>query len=169
METVERTNHAADEPVRHERRWVMLAMVVAAALALGGLGGWLIRGADDGDPGHEIEVSTGELTDRQQEMLRVIEELDAALRSGAADAALVERLFVPQGVYSIRNIDYRVDDGSLAQHFERGSDTSALLYPAALVGGDVVVRLGDYSGTYSQTFRFTSSGEVRIIWGHIQN
>lgn len=77
---------------------------------------------------------------------------------------------MPQGFYSIRDTEYRVDDGSLAQHFERGSDTSAALYPAALVADDVIVRLGDYSGTYSQTFRLPPpSGKVLIIWAHIQN
>ncbi|MGI9643978.1 MAG: hypothetical protein ACR2O6_01550 [Ilumatobacteraceae bacterium] len=169
METMERPEQTTDETTRHDRQPLALVLIAIVALLLGGLGGWLMWGADDGATEEVIEVTSGELTDRQQEMLRTIEELDAAVQSGTADAALVERLFVPQGIYSTRDTEYRVDDGSLATHFERGSDTSAALHPAALVADDVAVRLGSYGGTYSQTFRFTPSGEVLIIWAHIQN
>ena len=169
METTERPVQAPDTEQHGRYTLVFVAVVGVVALFLGGLGGWLIGSSDDS--GDDVtEVVTGVVTDRQHEMLQITKELDAALQAGTADAALVDRLFVPQGIFSIRNsFEYRADDGSLAQFFERGSDASAALYPPALVADDMIVRLGDYSGKYSQTFKFTSTGEVLIIWVHIQS
>lgn len=163
METIERTEQAPEAGQRSRSTLLVVVVVGVVALALGGLGAWLM-GASDDSSDDVTEVVTGEVTDRQQEMLLIIDELDAALQAGTADAALVDRLFVPQGVYVINeDLEYRADDGSLAEFFERGSDRSAALYAPALVVDDMVVKLGNYGGGYSQTFKFTSSGEVLII------
>ncbi len=178
METIRHPSKAPETGQRHVQapetgqrgRYTTLVVIAVAVVVVFAvvLGGWLIGSSDDSS-GDVTEVVTAEITDRQQEMLQIIEELDAALQAGTADAALVDRLFVPQGVYSVTDTDYRADDGSLAQLFELGSDRSQALYPPALVADDVVVRLGDYGGSYSHTFMFTSSEEVLIIWAHIQN
>ncbi len=167
METMERAATTAPESGRKGGP-LFVVVVAVVAMVFGGLAGWFI-GTDDSteDTAEVTEVITGELTERQQEMLRSVEELDAAMQAGTADAALVDRLFVPQGIYTIgAGLEYRVDDGTLSDFFERGSDRSASLYPPVLVADDVVVRLGDYGGSYSQTFKFTPTGEVLIIWSH---
>ena len=149
--------------------WSILGI---GALALGSVACGASDDASDsaGDASEITEVVTGQLVERQQEMLQIVEALDASLQAGSADAALVDRLFVPQGIYRIGGAEYRADDGTLAEFFELGSDRSAAPFPPALVADDLVVRLGDYGGgKYSQTVRFTSSGEVLIIWSQITN
>ena len=70
----------------------------------------------------------------------------------------------------VGNQQPRADDGTLAEHFELGSNRASEPCPGVLVADTTVVRLGAYSGTeYSPTFAFAPSGEVLIIRAHIQN
>ena len=159
METVERPVQATEDTAQHDRRPLTIVLVAIIALLLGGLGGWLIRGSDDGGTDDAIEVVTGELTDRQQEMLRVADEHYAAFVAGDGEA--LTALYVPQGVMG----DVRADDGTMAAAFEGLAPPGRMeMLPPALVFEDNMVRVINWGSTYGIVGHlFTTSGDVLII------
>jgi hypothetical protein len=145
-------------PPRRNRVLVVLITVVAVVLAA--FIGWTIGGSES-EPDVYV-IGGGELTERQEEMVRVADEFDAALRDGDGEALLA--LFVPQGVLSVPGEPaYRADNGTLAEFMENRTRESLVSFPPTLVMGDSVLRYGSYDGEHATLTRFTPSGDVLII------
>ena len=166
METIERPTPTVEETPRHDRRPLIVVLVAIVALLLGALGGWLIWGSDDDAPDDAIEVGTGELTDRQQEMVRIADEHEEALRAGDAEA--LTALYVPQGVLTNAFGEvYRADDGTMAAMFDvHAPPTLMETLPPTLVFENVttqVIDWGEGSANGTVLHNFTTSGEVLII------
>lgn len=164
MTTLERprerieTTHAAS-PQRSSRTGLILAIVAALALALGGLAGWMIRGGDD--PG-VVLAGEGELTARQEQMFDMVRESELAWQRGDADA--VTALFTPTGVFEALGTTYRVDDGSLATFVDNGEWASLDVFEPMLVNGNELFSFHRYRGqVYSDTVTFTTTGDLLIV------
>lgn len=143
-------------PSRTRHPGLMIGMVVIGLL-IGLLGGWLIFGAEE-----VITVDGSALTDRQIEMVELIESNFAAWQDNDVDRVLshyTERAtFVAGG-------EYRVADGSLARFVTSfvGAPQMEPIGPEVLVDGNSAISFHTYQGTtYANIFHFTSSGDVLI-------
>lgn len=136
--------------------WVLIALV----LLVGGVAGWNLRGSGN-DSG--VIVVGGDLTERQEEMLRVGDEFHRAFIEGDGD--VVAALFVSAGVMvdPVNDRELRVDDGSLADQINRGPAPSYRVDQSVVVHGDIVVHTGSWGGDWVHVLVFTSSGDVRIV------
>lgn len=159
METTKHTGHEPEQTKPSQRHPLAIALVAIVALLLAGLGGWMLRGSDD--ESDAVVVAGAQLTDRQEEMLRVAEEYELARANGDVDAVL--ELFVPQGVINLNGDIYRADDGSMAGFVAGLSAPSRVDLDPVLVHEDLVVSVLSYGGNNAQMLKFTPSGEVLII------
>lgn len=136
---------------------LMVGMVVIGLL-IGLLGGWLLFGSVD-----VITVDGSGLTDRQAEMVEMIEEDFAAWQDNDVDRVL--SLYTDTGVFVALGEDYRVADGSLANYVTSfsGAPRMEAVGPEVIVDGNTVISFHTYAGTtYTNIFDFTSRGEVLI-------
>ncbi len=166
-ETIERPVERRDDTRSTGGTPTLLVVLIAVvALLLGGLAGWLLRG-DDGGTDDAVVVNGTELTERQEEMLRVGDEYYAAMRDG--DGSKLVSLFVPTGYVTFADEsptgtdEYRVDDGSLQATTDQGGMTSLESYEPVLVYDDTLVYAGFYAGGFIEVIEFTPSGEVLIV------
>jgi len=172
MQTVERVEQTSGAEVRSHRPWRAVAVVAVVALALGFVGGWLAnRDSDSGSSDSGVEqpravlVGGGALTDRQQQMVGVLDQYMEAWRNG--DGQTVASFHTPNGEFVIASTDettvYSVADGSLANYISRGQWTGKVLLTPMLVDGDHVTLFYSFMGRRAAVVDFTSSGDVRII------
>ena len=166
--TKESTEQAPTEssvtPTSIERRPLVAVLIAVGALLVGVLAGWVLWGSDDASDGAEVVVvGGGELTDRQEEMLRVVDEAHGAIIEGDGDA--LAALFVPQGLLRDPNhgMELRVDDGSLAGQINAGPAPSYQVDEPVVVLGDMVISTGSWGDDFVHVFLFTPGGDVRII------
>jgi hypothetical protein len=163
MDTMEQVDYRDAQPkvAAPPRRYrVLLLLITLVALMLAAFIGWTI-GSSESEPDLYV-IGGGELTERQEEMVRVADEFDAALRDGDGETLLA--LFVPQGVLSVPGEPtHRVDDGTIAGFMENRSRESLVSFPPTLVMGDSVLRYGSYDGEHATLTRFTPNGDVLII------
>lgn len=162
MQTLDQPVVETGSPVTTHRSWWMLVLAVVVALALGVLGGWWLAGATDDDPEYVV-AGGGSLTDRQREMLDVLDRYNAAWTGG--DAATVASLFAPSGVYVKGSIE--LTPGEIATYLERERATYSTLetYEPVLVDGAKVVEMASiYNDNVhaASVIEFTTSGEVLI-------
>lgn len=137
----------------------LIAMVVAAALL--GLGaGYLAWGTSDTDSTAPVAVGDAELTARQEQMVDLIADAEAAWQIGDGDA--VAAMFTENGVLTVFGTEYAVDDGALAGYVSTGPFTSLDMLEPMLVSDNVVLSFNTYGsrGTLSDVFEFTPSGEL---------
>lgn len=164
MTTMEQVDHRDEQsdvaaPPRRRGR-VLVALIALVALVWAAFIGWTLGNSESESDVYVI--GGGELTERQEEMVRVADEFDTALRDG--DGAALLALYVPQGVLTVpHEPDYRADDGTLAEFMENRTRESLVSFPPTLVMGDSVLRYGSYAGEHATLIRFTSSGDVLII------
>jgi hypothetical protein len=161
MQTMDRPVADAGPPATTRRPWWMLAIAVAVALVLGVLGGWFLAGAMDDDPA-AVAVGGGSLTERQQQMVDVLDEYEAAWR--ANDAAAVMAFFAPGGSFSSAGTQYLMDDGSMAAFINGGSWDSLTGSDPVLVAGNEVALHTTWAGTeWFNVIEFTASGDPLIV------
>jgi hypothetical protein len=158
------TTEAEVTPTGSDRHPMIAAVIAVAALLVGFLAGWVLWGpADASDGADVVVVGGGELTDRQEEMLRVADEAHGAIIEGDGDA--LAALFVPQGYLRDpgHNMELRVDDGSLASQINAGPAPSYQVDEPIVVHGDMVISTGSWGDDVVHVFLFTPGGDVRII------
>jgi hypothetical protein len=136
MKTIERdttyevTENAPVRPRTH-RTWWLLAAVAVLALGAGVVIGRATAPSDES----AYLAGGGALSDRQEQMLDVLDEAEQGWRAGDGDA--VTATFVPTGTMTWGDRSYRVDDGTLAA-FVTGGDWSTLtILEPVLVDGSV--------------------------------
>lgn len=152
---------APAEPELRSWSWLIVGLVVVALMVIAVAIGWLLRG-DDGGSDDLVVVNGAELTERQEEMLRVGEEFYAAVGEGDGDKAA--SLFVPRGYVETLQArgQLRIDDGSLAQRVSNAP--SVELYEPVLVFDDTLVYTMYRTGRdMTEVMQFTPSGDVLII------
>lgn len=137
--------------------WLTVGMVVIGLL-IGLLGGWLFFGSDD------VTTADGEgLTDRQAEMVEMIEDAMVAWQANDVDDVL--SYYTDTGVFVALGIEYRVADGGLADYVRSFAGASRMesVGPTVVVDGNTVIAFHTYAGdTLTNVFEFTSGGEVLI-------
>lgn len=155
---------------RRRRGWMPWVGALVIAVLLGGVGGWFVRGALDGDDVADVVVVGGsELTARQQQMIDLHRQLVAEMQ--ANDGAGVVSLFDPAGqvVFTKSGQEYRVDDGSLQEMVDAGINCYVdpsrgfAMYEPLLVDADMVVSAGMNEGVpFVALTEVTPYGDVRI-------
>lgn len=144
--------------------WLLAGMVVIGLL-IGLLGGWLLFGSDD-----VITVDGSTLTDRQAEMIDVINDDFAAWQDNDVDRAL--SYYTDRGTFIALGEEYLVEDGSLAEYVTGffGAPNMEEVGPDVIVDGNTVITFHTYAGTtYTNIFTFTSTGDVLIVRHEVAN
>lgn len=162
----------AVEPQQRRSRWVVavVAMVAVVALAIAGLGGWFAgrAGEDDGGGGlpRVINVGGQPLTDRQQEMLAVVDQLLVDYRANDADAIIAT--FTPRGEKVVVGLGtFRVDDGTLRTFLEgRNFASMELIEPIIIHENDVELVVSAAGAEWMNVFEFTTAGDV-LVSSHV--
>ena len=163
MKTMERTttNGLTEKGPMHEatrRTWWRLAAVAVLALAAGlVVGRWT---APSDEPAYL--AGGGALSDRQEQMVDVVDEIEQAWRSGDAEA--VSAAFVPAGYATYGGETYRIDDGTLATYVTGGDWSSLTVLEPVLVDGNTVTFSYTVNGThYLGSVEFTETGDVLAV------
>ena len=86
MEAVDRRDGQSKVAAPPRRDRVLVVLIALVALVLAAFIGWTIGGSESEPVVHVI--GGGELTERQEEMVRVADEFDAALRDGDGETLL---------------------------------------------------------------------------------
>ena len=162
MKTMERntTNEVTEKaPVRAATRrtwWLVAAAVVALAAGL------VIGRATAPSDASAYLAGGGALSDRQEQMLDVLDEVELAWRAGDAEA--VSAAFVPTGSATDGNASYRIDDGTLATYVTGGDWSSLTVLEPVLVDGNNVTFYYTVNGTsYLGSVVFTGTGDVLAV------
>lgn len=158
MKTLERPVEAPQAPTIERRRFWILALVALVALALGALGGWVLRG-DSGSDATAVVAGGGELTPRQEEMLAVYDDAVAAAR--ANDVETSRTLFSPTAEVQWLGESMTFDE--YLRNIEVESWSTLDYLEPVLVNGNELVAMHRYSGgLYGDVFEFTTDGDVLI-------
>ena len=161
MKTMDRgytQEFAATAPLRHDTRrtWWVMAVVAILGLGLGLVVGRLT--AASGDESAYL-VDGGQLSDRQEQMLDVLDAAVLGWRAGDANAVLAT--FTPTGILTWDARQYRVDDGTLPTFVEGGDWSTLRMFEPVLVDGNRLnfnYAHGDIH--YLGAVEFTATGEV---------
>jgi hypothetical protein len=163
MKTMERTttneaNERVPMPKAARRSWWLFAAVAVLALAAGLVVGRLTAPSDES----AYLAGGGALSDRQEQMVDVLDEIELAWRVGDPEA--VAAAFVPTGSATYGDVTYRIDDGTLASYVS-GSDWSSLtVLEPMLVDGNTVTFYYTIDGThYLGSVEFTGTGDVLAV------
>lgn len=157
MTTVQQERPAVAGTPSTRRSGLMIGMIVIGLL-IGLLGGWLIFGSDDA-----ITVDGAGLTDRQTEMLEMIDTDFAAWQDNDVDLVLSH--YTETAAFVARGVEYRVADGGLADYVASFSLASSMeqIGPNVVVDGNTVMSFHTFGGgTFTNVFHFTPSGDVLI-------
>ena len=140
-----------------------LAVVAAAAASIGLLVGFLAWGGDDRDPTAPVAVGGDDLTQRQQQMVDLVDDYTAAWRAGDGDA--VAALFAADGVATIVGQELPVEGGVLAAYVEANPLPTLDVLEPMLVGEAGMLNYHEAAGfgTLSNVIEFTTEGELLIV------
>lgn len=167
MSIVEQTRPEVSHEVRQRSRaWVVFVLLGLVLLFVGGVAGWLIRGGDDGSTPQYVVPGGAALTERQREMVSMVEEYAAAWR--ATDGEGVASFMTAGGYvqYPEDNMIYRVSDGTLQARVTNGPySTIHALAPMTVYDDRIVLsgRIDSMSLNWLSVVRFTAGGDVRIM------
>jgi hypothetical protein len=149
-----------------ERRGFIAAGAVL--LVLGGVGGWLIgRGGEEGsDPGAYVTPGTDTLTERQVEMMSIVDQYLTAWQSTDGDG--VASFMTDDGFIEYREQGwvFSVADRSLQDRIANGPyDTLRTVDPKLVYVDRIVLsgRIESLDLTWLSVVHFTSSGNVKIV------
>ncbi|MDH3247604.1 MAG: hypothetical protein OEQ47_01475 [Acidimicrobiia bacterium] len=157
MTTLQQERPAVAGTPSTRRSGLMIGMIVIGLL-IGLLGGWLIFGSDD-----VVNVDGTGLTDRQTEMLELIDADFAAWQDNDVDLVLSH--YTDTAAFVARGVEYRVADGGLADYVASFLLASSMeqIGPNVVVDGNTVMSFHTFGGSIlTNVFEFTSSGEVLI-------
>lgn len=157
MTTLQQERPAVASTPSTGRSGLMIGMIVIG-LVIGLLGGWLIFGSDDA-----ITVDGSGLTDRQVEMLDMIDSDFAAWQDNDVDLVLSH--YTDRASFVGLGVVYRVADGGLADYVSAFTLASSMeqIGPKVIVDGNTVMSFHTFGGsTLTNVFDFTSSGDVLI-------
>ena len=165
MTTTQQEHPKLVGPLTTTRRpWLLIGMVVIGLL-VGLLGGWLLFGSDD-----VVTVDGSSLTDRQAEMVAMIDDNLAAWQDNNVDEVL--SYHTDTATFVALGSEYPVADGSLAAYVRSfyGAPGMESFEPMVVVDGNTVVSFHTIEGmTLMNVFDFTSSGEVLIARHEVSN
>jgi hypothetical protein len=161
MQTMDRPVAEAGPPATTRRPWWRLAIAVALALVLGVVGGWSLARVTDDEP-TAVVAGGGSLTDRQKQIVEVLDDYVAAWRSDDAEAVMA--FFAPGGTFSVRGEEYRMDDGSMAAFLESASwSTLTGSDPVLMAGDEAALHTTWESQSWFNVIEFSASGDVLIV------
>lgn len=158
MTTMQQQRPSTIAASSNRRTGIIVGMAVVGLL-IGLLGGWLLFGSDD-----VISVRETTLTDRQNEMVALIEADFTAWQANDVDTVL--SYYTDNAVFVALDVEYPVADGSLADYVRSffGAKNMEQLGPQVVVDGNTVITFHTYSGaTYTNIFDFTTTGDVSIV------
>ena len=163
LETKERPDSPTTKPTKTgDRRSLILVFVAVIALGLGMFGGWMIWGSTD-NPDGVVVVGGGELTQRQEEMVDMLDEYGVAYLGN--DGAAVVEMYAENGTLSgLGNPVLHANDGTLEEFVNEFSFPDGPFDPEPVVVHENTVRFAhEYAGrTYFDIVTFTSMGELHI-------
>ena len=158
MTTMQRQQPTVITTPSNRRTGLIVGMAVIGLL-IGLLGGWLLFSSDD-----VISVNEMELTDRQTEMVAMIESNFAAWQANDVERAL--SYYSDNATFVALDVEYPVADGSLADYVTSffGAMHMEQLAPDVVVDVNTVITFHTYRGaTYTNIFDFTTTGDVLIL------
>lgn len=147
--------------------WTVVAVV--AALLLGLLAGYVLYDSDETSVPAAMAVDGDELTDRQEEMLELLDDYSAAWRAGDGEAA--EAMFTSNGVLTYGK-DYLASDGGLAAFIDAIPTPRLEMLEPVLLSGSTMISFHELTpegATRQNLMEFTATGEVRLIKHEITN
>lgn len=159
------TPHQTQEPSGTNHRWLTAAVVGVVALVMGVAGGALFSSGSVGDEPGVVVVSGGEPTDRQAEMVAIVDDYIAGWQ--ATDGDRVASYMTDDGyVEYIGSLGtYRVADGSLQERISNGPYNTLMRLGPKVVYDDRIVIFGDFQNSsvnWLSIVQFTRSGDVLI-------
>ena len=142
-----------------KRRSVITLIAVVVAMLLGLAGGYLAWGTDDSDSTASVATGDSDLTARQEQMVDLIADAEAAWKIGDGDAAAA--MFTEDGVLTVFGTEYPVEGGELARYVNSGFASLDVLEPV-LVSDNVALSFHTYGsfGTLEDVYEFTTEGEL---------
>ncbi len=167
MKTAERTierprvERAVEQPPRR-RSWVTL-IAALVALVLGLLGGYLLRGSDDVDPTAPVVVGGAALTDRQAQMVDLVDDYVVAWQRG--DGAAAESMFTDDGVLDAFGAVRTADDGGIAGYVAATPTPLLRLPDPVLIDDHQMLMLHTIDGSMNSgnLMTFTETGDLLIV------
>lgn len=141
------------------RRWsAVTSIAIIIALALGLLGGYVLRGSDDVDPTAPVTVDGSELTQRQEQMFDLIDDYVIAWQNGDGEAAAA--MFHDDGHLRVYGVERSIAD------FITATPVPSLdILEPMLVHEDTMLNFHTIAGvgTLSDVIEFTPTGELLIV------
>ena len=135
---------------------LMIGIVIGIVIGL--LAGSLLFGPSD-----VVAVDGTALTERQTEMVAMVDDVFAAWQENDVDAVL--SYFTDTGIFIDSGREYRVADGTLASLVRSayGAPNMERVRPDMVVDDTTLISFHTYMRTtYTSTFGFTSNGDVLI-------
>jgi hypothetical protein len=165
MKTAERTierprvERVVETPAKRRSAVTLIAVIIA--LALGLLGGFLLRGSDDVDPTAPVTVDGVELTERQDQMFELVDDYVTAWQNGDGEAAA--EMFQDMGRLVVWGVQRDVTE------FIDTTPTPGLrILEPVLVNDNEMLMFHTIDGTtFSNVMSFTTTGELLITMHEI--
>ena len=163
LETKERPDTTPTKPTEtRDRRSLIFVLVAAIAIGLGLFGGWIIWGSTD-DPDVIVVVGGSELTQRQEEMIDMLDEYGVAFLGN--DAAAIIEMYAENGTMNmLSNPVLRANDGTLEEFITDFRFPDGPFYVEPVVVHENTLRFAhEYAGrTYFDIMTFTNGGELHV-------
>lgn len=157
--TIERPHVERQDTSQGSRGSLIAAIAAVAALMAGILLGFLIWGGDDSSSPAAVVVDGAELTARQEQMVELINEGEAAWQRG--DRAAIVDMFTEDGTLTVFGTEF---EGPMIAEGVTTQPSLDVLEP--MLFDDTRVLTFHYVagfGTLVEVFEFTETGEVLIV------
>ncbi len=160
--TIERPRVERIAPFDDRRRLVVTPIALVVAVLLGVLAGFLLWGLDDTTSTAAVAVGGEDLTPRQEQMVDLINESEAAWQAGDGEA--VANMFTENGILNTGTAEYHGRE-EIAGYVNSTSYPSLEVLEPVLVSNNGMLTFHRISGvgTLSEVFEFTTDGELLII------
>lgn len=164
-EVLDTSRAGSDRSGGRSKMGLLVAFVAIIALVVGGAVGWFVRGGGDDAM---VLAGDGDLTERQLDMVDFMNDYEAAWQR--SDGEAVAAMYTDTGTFVSLGVEYRVDDGSLAEFVESGEWAALDVLEPRLVRDLEVLSFHTFPlGTYMNSMTFTGSGELLLMNHTITN
>ncbi len=167
-ETAQRPTDVAAAPTdRKDRRPLFFVLLAVLALALGALAGYAL--GSNRPSGERVGVAGGgELTDRQDEMVGMVDDYLAAM--AVDDDAAILAMFQSNGEWTLFSETYLASDGTLEDYLRSNGARQIDVLEPMVIDDYRAVFFDSWQGrTNVNVIEFSQIGDVQIAKYHVGN